>query len=537
MTIYYIDAVNGSNTNSGTSEGSALQSLAAVSDLKLKAGDSVLLARGSVFTDTLTLTKSGAVDNPITIGAYGDGSNPVLSGTMGIHGSKASNIVIHDLTIADTKATAIYAGNSSNWVIDNVSLSNTGTSSGIGSIVFKNSSDITVSNSNFDHVQSDGIYVVGITNFKAINNTITNLTGHTADGIQVNDSNNIILTGNKVDQTTSLDSTKGGIMVNNVTNVVVTDNVVAGGSFGIAANGWNIVIDDNQFSGQNKYTWSASILIGGSMDLSDYIITNNEIVGSRYGVALTGLRADDVTRTNIDISGNSFTDIEKTALKIDMTSTGSFHDNVIVNSEVSMLRWEGQDELFTVVDNIVLTTEEAAALFAPPATNPPVGDSQDSLPAHDSPPVESAPPIENAGEPATPVIPTPAAPTPSAPVTFAPGANIDRFSMDTAGHQVTGNILTNDLNAEGDTLLLRTVGSSRIGAGGVDVNGLYGTLHVDIDGSFVYTLFDNALNTLHGATSLIEKFQYKAADGKVIDTSKLMIDLSDYVEAHDHILM
>jgi polysaccharidase protein len=532
MAIYYIDSINGSNSNSGTSADSALQSLDMVAGLKLKAGDSVLLARGSVFTDTLVISKSGDVGNPITIGAYGEGDNPKLSGSMGIHGSKASNIVVKDLTIADTLQTAIYGGSAANWVIDNVSLSNTGTLSGIGSIVFKNSDNITVSNSKFDHVSSDAIFLMGIDGVTLTNNQMTNIRGHTADGIQVNDSSNVVISGNDIDLSTTADSTKGGVMVQNSTNVVVDDNEVLGGSFGIVVNGWNVTITDNILSGQDKYSWSSSIMIGGNMNLYDYTITGNVISNSNFGVSLTGLQADEVTRTDIEIADNIFTDMIKTALKIDKVSSGSFHDNIIVDSVMSFIRNPDQAVSFTVSDNQTLTAEEYAAL----PTTPPVVAPDQGMPEPTTPDMPAAP--EHAGEigPPPPPPPPPPSPPPPAP-SPAPGAHLDKYSVAADGETLTGNILLNDLRTTGEVMSLRTVGSSRIGSEGLDINGLYGMLHIEADGDFSYTLYSNALSSLHNATSALDKFQYKAADGKVIDTSKIIIDLSDYLHAHDDVVV
>ena len=46
---YYVDSINGSDTNDGLSENSAFASLFAVNRLALKPGDHILLACGSVF--------------------------------------------------------------------------------------------------------------------------------------------------------------------------------------------------------------------------------------------------------------------------------------------------------------------------------------------------------------------------------------------------------------------------------------------------------------------------------------------------------
>ncbi|MGO7164418.1 hypothetical protein ACCS78_35475, partial [Rhizobium johnstonii] len=55
MTVYYVNSATGSNQNSGVSEQSAFATLSAVESLRLKPGDSVLLAAGSVFNAIITM--------------------------------------------------------------------------------------------------------------------------------------------------------------------------------------------------------------------------------------------------------------------------------------------------------------------------------------------------------------------------------------------------------------------------------------------------------------------------------------------------
>ena len=57
-TTYYVDSNGGNDSNEGTSEGKAFQTLEKVNTLDLEPGDTVLLKRGSVFEDqALKFTK------------------------------------------------------------------------------------------------------------------------------------------------------------------------------------------------------------------------------------------------------------------------------------------------------------------------------------------------------------------------------------------------------------------------------------------------------------------------------------------------
>ena len=81
-TTYYVDSNGGNDSNEGTSEGKAFQTLEKVNTLDLEPGDTVLLKRGSVFEDqALKFTKedSGTAEAPVRISAYGEGNRPQIN--------------------------------------------------------------------------------------------------------------------------------------------------------------------------------------------------------------------------------------------------------------------------------------------------------------------------------------------------------------------------------------------------------------------------------------------------------------------------
>ena len=71
-TTYYVDSINGDDTNSGKSVSSAWKTLKKASSEVYSEGDKILLKAGSIFDGTFTAQGSGSVENPITFGAYGD---------------------------------------------------------------------------------------------------------------------------------------------------------------------------------------------------------------------------------------------------------------------------------------------------------------------------------------------------------------------------------------------------------------------------------------------------------------------------------
>lgn len=125
---YYVDQLNGSDTNAGTSTNAAWQSLHRVSQTTLAPGDYVLLKRGEVWNEQLTIPASGAADQPITFGAYGNGgvlpaidgtgvSVPVQQGLVNANGQ--SNLVIRDLEVRFSSRDGVVPYQANNLAVRN----------------------------------------------------------------------------------------------------------------------------------------------------------------------------------------------------------------------------------------------------------------------------------------------------------------------------------------------------------------------------------------------------------------------------------
>lgn len=103
---YYLDAVNGNDSNSGHSEQHAWQSLAKLQSVKLQPGDRVLLKRGTTYTGQLEITGQGTPINRIYIESYGEGDNPCIVGNdTSLYAVRIYNsdyITLRDLEIANT---------------------------------------------------------------------------------------------------------------------------------------------------------------------------------------------------------------------------------------------------------------------------------------------------------------------------------------------------------------------------------------------------------------------------------------------------
>jgi hypothetical protein len=115
-TTYYVSPT-GSDSNNGTSPETAIQSLGRASGLQLNPGDQVLLQRGATFSGKLAVWRSGSAGAPITIGAFGSGGNPVVTGDCLEVG--ASYITMSDFTVSNCTVSGIWSDGTGN-VITNV---------------------------------------------------------------------------------------------------------------------------------------------------------------------------------------------------------------------------------------------------------------------------------------------------------------------------------------------------------------------------------------------------------------------------------
>lgn len=86
-TTYYISP-SGSDSNAGTSQAAAWKTLGRLDQVQyaLQPGDQVLLKRGFTYRGTLSIGSSGSANAPVTFGAYGNGTAPIVSGSDVVSG-------------------------------------------------------------------------------------------------------------------------------------------------------------------------------------------------------------------------------------------------------------------------------------------------------------------------------------------------------------------------------------------------------------------------------------------------------------------
>jgi len=106
-TTYYVDSVNGNDSNNGTSPSTAWKTLGKVNSVTFQPGDRILFAADRAWSGWLAPKGSGTNGNPIIIDMYGTGNRPVIN--------TAGEVLI-----------AFYLCNQQYWEINNLEITNLG---------------------------------------------------------------------------------------------------------------------------------------------------------------------------------------------------------------------------------------------------------------------------------------------------------------------------------------------------------------------------------------------------------------------------
>lgn len=207
-TTYYVSA-SGSDSNSGTSPGSAWQTVKRVNRASLRPGDGVLFEGGATFSDeTLMPSVSGASGSPVIFSSYGSGNALLPQGEWfrghshlafahlttsggGFQGT-GEDITVEWCTFVNDALAINAAGSNSNWTIDDNTIEHTGNSGMLLEGENFTVSGNTIGNTGLDDSISygkHGIYLK-VSNATVTNNTITN---SSADGISVRYRNSTIV--------------------------------------------------------------------------------------------------------------------------------------------------------------------------------------------------------------------------------------------------------------------------------------------------------------------------------------------------------
>jgi hypothetical protein len=108
-TTYYVDSHHGDDSHAGISPSLAWRTLQKVNQGGFRPGDHILLRSGSRWQGQLSLTDSGANENPIVVDRYGDGALPRIDGEGAVesvlHIENAPQVEVRHLEITNHGAT------------------------------------------------------------------------------------------------------------------------------------------------------------------------------------------------------------------------------------------------------------------------------------------------------------------------------------------------------------------------------------------------------------------------------------------------
>jgi hypothetical protein len=81
LKIYYVDADNGNDSNTGLTPSLAWKTIAKVNASAFLPGERILFKRGCEWREKLTIPSSGSAQLPLIFSSYGTGNNPLINGS------------------------------------------------------------------------------------------------------------------------------------------------------------------------------------------------------------------------------------------------------------------------------------------------------------------------------------------------------------------------------------------------------------------------------------------------------------------------
>lgn len=228
-TVYYVDAIDGSDADRGTTPEAAWQTLNKVNVTTFQPGDAILFKAGGAWSGMLHPKGSGADGQPIRIDRYGEGPKPLIAG--------------------DGVDAAVYFYNQEYWEVRNLEITNTAAEAGQrrGIHVSGDSGDDwnnlrEYRHFVFEHLEihsvkgeqgggwhSGGIIVWSPTwNFAVSDVVIKNNKIYSLDsvGIYLNGASRLFSSGNTIQNNTIYDISADGAVLLNTTDGLIEHNVV-----------------------------------------------------------------------------------------------------------------------------------------------------------------------------------------------------------------------------------------------------------------------------------------------------------------------
>lgn len=305
---YYVDNVNGTDSNSGTSMSSPWKTIAKVNGSSFQPGDSILFAAGRIWQEQLNPPSNGAAGKPITFGAYGTGDKPTIDGNNTIQYNinwNKSYITVDGLHLTRAANCSIsqWSGEADYGIVQNCLLDY---AHGMGIYVGQSASltakNWIVRNNVIDHSGDNGspprhdIYIKWASGWLIEHNQFTN---GQASAVNLNGSSNCIVrynysSGHHAQFVQFFEDTAGGSQNNQIY--------------------YNVVNGDHQL-----------IYAGGGKDHSGSVIYNNTQYGGSLGIYIEGGGKLAAVKNNI------FWGVSGTVLN-DTSSMGSVSNNNLNSS-------------------------------------------------------------------------------------------------------------------------------------------------------------------------------------------------------------
>lgn len=133
--IIYVDAINGSDSNTGATAGASVKTLAAAAAL-IQDGSQIFLRGGQTWNEQLNIRSSN-----VTVSSYGDGGNAVIDGGGARHGVviQAANATINNIDAQNCRNGIYAAGSSASVSINGGTYTGNGTGivAGFGAVLTK----------------------------------------------------------------------------------------------------------------------------------------------------------------------------------------------------------------------------------------------------------------------------------------------------------------------------------------------------------------------------------------------------------------
>jgi hypothetical protein len=217
-TTYYLDSTSGNNFRGGVQAATAWKTLQYASSRMYYPGDQILLKAGSVWDEPLEITTSDAEGDPIIIGSYGIGDQPML-------------------TSSAVSSSPITLKNAHNVVVSNLKIQ----SSSRSLIAVKGGNNNTVRNCTLINGKTFPIHVTSSPGFKFLNNIYSNTSTFRLQGDVLRAESKvtgITISGNHI-TLSGLSRSACGIYILDINNAVISGNTITGSSQAIGIKGYS----------------------------------------------------------------------------------------------------------------------------------------------------------------------------------------------------------------------------------------------------------------------------------------------------------